>query len=142
MVIEESVLIRATLQKVWETFADITCWNDWNNVLRNVSPGRPKVLSEGSRLRFCIHPFHFPVHLEPVVEEVVPEKRLVWYSRKFGVSARHAFVFEKTADGVKVTSRETFSGLPLGAFRPLFPTGRLRELTVTFLKELKGAAEA
>ena len=141
MVIEESIIIHAPLPKVWETFTHITCWNDWNTVLRNVSPDKTEILAEGGKVRFCIYPFHFPVYLEPVIEKVIPRKRVVWTSAKYGISAHHAFIFEQVEKGILVTSRETFKGIPVKTLGLLFPEWRLRELTVSFLKDLKGAAE-
>jgi hypothetical protein len=142
MVIEESVIVHARLPKVWDTFTNITCWDDWNTVIKKVSPGKTEILAEGGKVRFCMYPFHFPVYLEPVIEKVVPKKEVVWTSAKYGISARHAFVFEPVEDGVLVTSRETFNGVTVKALRFLFPEWRLRDLTVAFLRDLKGAAEA
>lgn len=142
MLIEESVVIHAPLQKVWDTFTDITCWKDWNTVLKNVSPEKTEILAEGGKVRFCIYPFHFPVYFEPKIEEVIPLKRVVWSSGKFGITARHEFIFRQAGNGVVVLSRESFKGLSLKTLRFLFPRSRLVELTVAFLKDLKVAAEA
>jgi hypothetical protein len=141
MLIEESVIIHSPLQKVWDTFTDITCWKDWNTVLRNVSPEKTEILTEGGKVRFCIYPFSFPVYFEPVIDEVIPHKRVVWSSGVYGLSARHEFVFEEVENGTLATSREVFKGFPVKALRFLFPRSRLRELTVAFLKDLKRAAE-
>lgn len=141
MTIEESILIHAPLTKVWETFTHITSWKDWNTVLTNVSRDRTEIMAEGGKVRLCIHPFHFPVYLEPVIEKVVPGKEVSWSSEKYGVSALHLFTFKEVKKGVLVTSREKFRGIPVKALGFLFPRSRLRKLTVSFLKELKGAAE-
>ena len=141
MVIEESIIIHAPLPKVWKTFTDITRWDDWNTVLKNVSRDRTEILAEGGKVRFCIYPFHFPVYLEPVIEKVILRKKVVWTSKKYGISALHAFIFAQVENGVLVTSRETFRGISVKALGFLFPEWRLRELTVSFLKDLKGAAE-
>ena len=142
MLIEESIVIHAPLVKVWDTFTDITCWKDWNTVLRNVSPEKTEILTEGGKVRFCIYPFNFPVYFEPRIEEVIPRKRVVWSSGKFGITARHEFIFREGGNGVVVTSREFFKGLSLKTLRFLFPRSRLVELTVAFLKDLKTASEA
>ena len=142
MLIEESIVIHASLLKVWDTFTDITCWKDWNTVLRNVSPEKTEVLSEGGKVRFCIYPFHFPVYFEPEIEEVIPQRRVVWTSGKFGITARHEFIFREGGTGIVVTSREFFKGLSLKTIRFLFPRSRLVGLTVAFLKDLKTASEA
>jgi uncharacterized protein YndB with AHSA1/START domain len=33
MIIEESIFINAPIDKVWQTFTDLTCWRQWNSVL-------------------------------------------------------------------------------------------------------------
>ncbi|HET6515240.1 MAG TPA: SRPBCC family protein [Thermodesulfovibrionales bacterium] len=141
MIIEESIVIHATPKRVWETFADLTCWNHWNTVLKNVSPKRTEILSEGGKVKFCIYPFNFPVYFEPNIESVVPGRRIVWSSGKFGISARHEFLFQEAKEGVIVISKEVFSAIGLKTLRFLFPDWRLRDLTISFLKDLKTAAE-
>jgi len=141
MLIEESIFIHAPSRKVWETFTDITCWKNWNTVLRNVSPDKTEVLTKGGKVRFCIYPFSFPVYFEPLIEEVLPHRRVVWSGSAYGISARHEFVFEEVQNAMLVTSREAFRGFPIKALRFLFPELRLRELTAAFLKDLKKAAE-
>lgn len=141
MLIEESILIHASPARVWETFTHITCWNDWNSVLKNVSPEKTEVLAEGGKVRFCIYPFRFPVYFEPVIKEVVPRKKVIWVSGVYGISAHHEFAFSEVEEGVLVTSREGFAGFPVKALGFLFPEWRLRELTVSFLWDLKKASE-
>ncbi len=142
MLIEDSITIHAPMQKVWETFTDITCWDDWNSVLKNVSPDRAEVLTEGGKVKFCIYPFKFPVYFEPVIEEIIPNKKIVWTSGKFGVIARHEFIFKEVEIGVRVISKESFRGISLKTMSFLFPRSRLKALTVSFLRDLKKAAEA
>lgn len=141
MIIEDSVTIHASMQKVWKTFTDITCWDDWSTVLKNAAPERADVLTEGGRVRFCIYPFKIPVYFEPIIEEIVPNKRIVWSSGKFGIFARHEFIFKQVENSVRVISKESFKGISLKTLRFLFPKSRLRKLTVAFLKDLKEAAE-
>lgn len=142
MIIEETVLIQADMGKVWETFTDLTCWQDWSRTLTPMPGGETRRLERGRRFRFCIRPFAFPVHLEPLVEEVVPLERIVWSGAKYGVSARHEFSFRETADGVLLRSRETFSGALIPVLTMLFSKRRVRDITTGMLRELKKAAEA
>ncbi len=140
MVIEESVLITAPLEKVWDTFTDLTCWKEWSTVLTNVSAESER-LTEGKRFKFCIRPFDIPVHLEPVVEEIIPKKRIVWTGSKHGISARHEFIFQKKDGKVLLLSRETFSGIVIKPLKFLFPKRKIREISILMLKEVKAAAE-
>lgn len=140
MIIEESVVVHAAIGKVWDTFTDLSCWKDWNRVLEDVKPDAGKI-EEGRHLRCWMRPFVFPLHFDPVVSEVVRPEKVVWTGSKYGIRARHEFIFEKKNGDTTVTSREVFRGLPVGFRGLFFPTGRIRELTVLMLADLKKAAE-
>jgi len=142
MVIEETVTINADMDKVWRTFSDISCWEDWSRVLSEVSPPREGRLEKGAKFSFCIRPFAVPVQITPIVEEVVPGERMVWSGARFGVSARHEYIFEQRPDGVRVTSRESFRGLAASLLVFMATKWRLRQLSSDILMELKSAAES
>ncbi len=140
MKIEESVLINADIRKIWKTFTDLNCWVDWNTVATNASSGSGRI-EEGEKFTFCLRPFTVPIVLEPKIEEVVPREKVVWSGTKFGIFSRHEFLFQQAVNGVLVTSRETFRGLPLLLSGLTFPESTVRELTVGMLNDLKRAAE-
>ena len=140
MVIEESVLIRADRETVWQTFTDVSCWRDWNRTACDAASPAGRI-REGDRISFCLRPYALPVTIEVTVDEVVKHEHVVWSGSRFGVRSRHEFFFQQAANGVLVTSRETFTGLPLllgGAQM----TGKVgRELVAKMLRELKAACE-
>jgi ligand-binding SRPBCC domain-containing protein len=140
MVIEESIIISASIEKVWDIFTDLTCWKNWCSVIEDVSADG-KRLEEGNSFKCCIRPFDIPMNLEPLVEEVIPRERIVWTGKKHGVSARHEFTFQINNGQVLLTSREAFSGLFMSPLRFLFPKKKLQELSLRMLKEVKTAAE-
>ncbi len=140
MVVERSILIRSRLARVWQLFTDLTCWADWNSVLRDVQ-GAEICIAQGTRFRCCIRPFSVPVTFEPKIDEVVPMQMVVWKGEKFGITARHEYRFEEEEGGVRVTSREVFAGPAVAASGRLFPKAEIEELTVRLLKDLKAAAE-
>jgi len=140
MVIEESIIINADLGKVWETFTDLTCWKDWNTVMRSVCSDK-KCITPGSELRCNFRPFFFPVKAEIKVEEVIPYERIIWSARKKGFSARNRFSFQKHEKGVLVTSRETFTGFVVTGFGFFLPVKRMRSMIAAFLKDLKRGSE-
>jgi hypothetical protein len=141
MIIKASVHIKASLKEVWETFTDLTCWQDWSTVMTKVSSDTDR-LTEGRSFKFCIRPFYIPVHLEPVVEEVVPMKRIVWSGRKHGISARHEFTFSAKDGSVKLSSKEIFTGIMVKSFNFLLPRQEMKDLSVLMLLEIKKAVEA
>ena len=140
MLIEESVLINGDLKTIWKTFTDLTCWADWNTVAGKVASDSGRI-EEGERFAFCLRPFSVPIMIEPKIEEVVPREKVVWTGTKFGIFSRHEFLFQQVANGVLVTSRETFRGLPLLFGGMTFPESTVRELTVGMLNDLKNAVE-
>ncbi len=140
MVIEASIRINANMDTVWDTFTDLTCWNDWNTVIRDVYSSK-KCLSSGGVLSCCFRPFLLPVNVKIEVEEVIPYESIVWSAKKRGLSARNKFSFKKYNGGVKVTSRETFKGFLISFFGLFLPKKRMRTLISTFLQDLKTAAE-
>jgi len=140
MIIKESIFINAPMQKVWETFTDLTCWMDWNTVISNIR-SEEKCLMHGKAIKCCFRPFLFPIKVQIKIEEMVPYERIVWSARKRGLFAFHEFLFERQEKGLLVTSKETFSGLLAGASGFLLPERRMRSLTKIFLKDLKKASE-
>lgn len=141
MIIEESIVIHAPLDKVWETFTDVSCWKNWTSVLENVPHSGNERLSAEKKFTWCIRPFVFPVYFEPVVDEVVLHERIVWSTKKYGIAARHEFTFQKKGHDVRLTSREEFNGPPLVFSAVLFSRWKLMELTRSFLRDIKEAAE-
>ena len=140
MLIEESVLINADIRKIWKTFTDLTCWAEWNTVASKAKSGSGRI-EEGERLSFCLRPASVPIMIEAKIEEVVHREKVVWTGTRFGIFSRHEFLFQQVANGVLVTSSETFRGLPLLFGGLTFPESTVRELTVGMLKDLKKAAE-
>ncbi len=110
MVVEKSILINAGLEKVWNTFTDLTCWREWNTVIRDVSSDEA-CISSGCRLFCNFRPFHFPLNVRIEIKDVKPGKSISWYAKKLGLAAEHLFDFQATEKGVLVTSRETFWGV-------------------------------
>ena len=141
MVIRESIAIRAPIIKVWKVFTDLTCWADWNTVLKDVRAESPAI-TRGSQFQCCIRPFALPLYFEPKVEEVVPFERVCWTGEKFGISSIHEFLFQTHGDTVTVVSEEVFSGLPVTVAGRLFPKWKLVALTREFLEDLRKAAES
>ena len=93
MIIREDIFINSTKEKVWSTFTDLTCWVNWNTVLKDVY-SKEKSLTRGESLKCTLRPFFFTVKVELRIEEVAPYERIVWVAIKKGLKARHEFLFE------------------------------------------------
>ncbi len=140
MILKESILIHAPMEKVWQTFIDLARWTEWNSVMRDIE-NDDACLIDGKNITCRFRPFLFPVKVHIKIHEVVPQSRVVWSAQKKGLFAFHEFFFEEKGGGVVVTSKETFSGVLSSAGGVLLPEKRMRELTRTFLLDLKHAAE-
>jgi hypothetical protein len=141
MIIEEAIVINADMGKIWQTFMDVTCWAGWNIVATNAASDSGR-LEEGSTFTFCLRPFSVPITVKPKIEEVVPREKVVWSGGRFGISSRHEFSFQQVADGVLVTSREIFRGLPLLLGGKRITEKVSRDLVVQMLQQLKQACES
>jgi hypothetical protein len=140
MIIEETVLIKADINKIWKTFTELATWPDWNTVVRNAVTDSGRFL-QGEQLTFSLKPFSVSITLNSTIEEVVPSQRIVWSGSKFGIFSRHEFLFQQLTDSSKITSRETFSGLPLLLGGLAFPADTVRELVIAMLNDLKKVCE-
>jgi len=141
MVVEERILINADLEKIWTVFTDLTCWNNWNSVIRDACCD-DQFLAHGTVITCCFRPFSFPINAQIKVEKIIPNKSVRWSVRKKGFLAHHEFLFQRLKGGILVISRETFTGLLVRLFGFLLPEKRMRALTTTFLKDLKMASES
>jgi hypothetical protein len=140
-VIEETITIDAGTRTVWELFVDLSRWSLWNRTLTNVSSGEARRIEQGKPFTCLMRPLVCQVRLEPLAEEVLPSRRIILTGHRFGIRARHEFLFEGNETQTKVTSRETFRGILPGLPGWFFLRRRLEKLTVCMLRDLKAAAE-
>ncbi len=139
--IEVSDRIDAGIGTVWELFVDLSRWREWNSVVMVLSGGEEGKIEEGKGFTLFFPPPVLPLPLKPIAEEVVPRKKIVLSGWRFGVRARHVFLFEGDDTKTAVTSRETFTGLPALLPAWILVEMRLKRLTADMLRDLKRAAE-
>ena len=140
MILTESIVIKAPLKKIWQTFTDLTCWSDWNTVMKDVDP-KEDAIAHGRSIRCSFRPFFFPIRVKMKIEKVVPYEAIIWSAKKKGLKARHELLFQPQNNTVTVVSRETFSGVLTKAYGLLLPKKKMTHLKKIFLKELKQASE-
>lgn len=141
MIITESIVINAPLKIIWQTFTDLTCWTNWNTVIRDVD-SKERAIAHGRSIKCSFRPFFFPIRVKIKIEKVVAYEAIIWSAKKKGLKARHELLFQPHNDAVKVISRETFSGVLTRAYGLLLPKKKITHLKKIFLKELKQASEA
>ncbi len=140
MEIVESVTIFSAMERVWDIFTDLACWNNWCRSVKEAAKPQGYFMSEGQKLSLIIRPCVLPFSIRPIVECVVPHDRVVWSARKFGLFAKHEFLFTNLGGAVLVTSRERFVGPK--TFLMFLPEAKLRNITVGMLSDLKEKAES
>jgi uncharacterized membrane protein len=139
--IEDEVEIDAALEKVWESFTDLTCWANWNSVLTNVQSHSGSCIDADGHFTCCVTPFWVPVFFETRINELSPMERIVWTGSKYMIHGRHEFLFTEEDGKVRLFSREVLRGLPVAFGGIFFPLGKFRTLTREFLEGLKKYAE-
>lgn len=138
MEIAETIEINAGIEKVWNAFTDLTCWEEWNTVLRDIAT-ESRSIKEGNKFSCSLRFFSVPLFFEPEIKEVAPRQKVVWKGKKYGISSLHEFIFTEKDRRVLVRSRETFSGPILSEV--LLPRREIRRLTRELLQDLKKASE-
>ena len=141
MIIEHSITIKAEIETVWNIFTDLTCWQDWNRVIDNISSDHDR-LTEGKQFRFCVRPFNLPVYIEPVVNEIIPRQKVVWSGKKHGIRAHHEFIFSCQENAVLLTSREEFRFNPVSRIYFHITMKELHQMSIEMLQQLKVASES
>lgn len=141
MIIEAVVEINAPLQQVWDVFADIRNWKDWNPVCRECRFESGSALVKGACISFELSPLILPMRIAPQVTHCEPGKKVVWEGSRLGIHAVHEFYFTEKEGGVELTSIEYFSGPMLIFARMIRVPARLHALTIRLLSAIKAAAE-
>jgi len=132
------ISINATPEKVWSWLTYAQTWPEWyanssNVVLPDDAEGR---LKDKMTFRWRT----FGVNLVSNVFEFVPNERLAWDGKSFGVDAYHAWRIIPTETGCDVLTEETQHGF-LARLGNLFMPRRMSEQHQKWLEGLKAKAE-
>jgi hypothetical protein len=90
---------------VWKLQSGISQWKQWNSDIESmqihgeVGVGTEFVWKSGG------------VTITSKIAEFVPEKRIAWHGKTFGITAYHIWEFTQTPSGVLVRTEETFTGV-------------------------------
>ena len=120
---ESEIVINAPADKIWSVLTDVQNFPEWEP---NVTKVEGKAaLGEEITVHTKFSERAFPV----TVSEFVPEKRMVWSSgMPLGLfKGARTFTLTPVDGGIKVKTREEFSGLLLPLFR-----GQIGDLQPTF----------
>jgi hypothetical protein len=110
-VLEKTIAIDATPDKVWDVLTDFAEYEKWNPFITSITGPAEK----GGRLAVSLTPpGGRTIVMKPTVRAVDPNHRFAWLGR-LGVpwifDGEHEFLMEPASDGTTVfTQRETFRG--------------------------------
>jgi hypothetical protein len=117
---------------VWTVLIRASDWPRWYaNSARVRIAGDARDLSAGVRFTWRT----FGVNLVSRVEEFVPDERIAWTAKSFGISVYHAWLITPTPSGCRVLTEETQHGFVARAGRRLFP-GRMERWHQRWLEGL------
>ena len=127
----------APQDRVWAWLIRAPLWPAWyfNSSNVKIISGTDHVLKEGSRFRWKT----FGVSLVSTVLEYVPNERIAWDARAFGVDAYHAWVLRPSAMGCHVITGETQHGF-IARLGQLFMPNRMHKYHQLWLEALAGKA--
>ena len=126
-------------ERVWAWLIRTPLWPAWyfNSSNVKIISGIDQDLREGSRFHWKT----FGVSLVSTVREYVPNERIAWDARAFGVDAYHAWVLRPSARGCHVLTEETQHGL-IARLGKLFMPNRMYKYHQLWLEALAGKAGA
>lgn len=111
VITRDEVLIDAPLHRVWDVQTDVEQWPIWQPEVSSVVRLTPGRLHVGSQWRWLTS----GLDITSTVQEVRPNRRIVWGGPANGITAVHAWTFTPTSDGVLVHTEESWAGAAVEA---------------------------
>ncbi|WP_327387381.1 SRPBCC family protein [Streptomyces sp. NBC_01207] len=109
VIVRLSTVIDAPLTTVWALHTDVAAWPAWNTDIDRTEVDGP--LLPGRSFSWLTH----GLDITSTVQELDPEKRIVWGGTVQGIVGIHVWTFEQSEAGVVVHTEESWSGAPVDA---------------------------
>jgi hypothetical protein len=97
--------IQASLERVWNIQSNISEWKNWNSDIESMNVDGE--VGIGTIFRWKTG----GITIESKISEFVPEQRIAWEGRTFGINAYHIWEFSEGKTGVHVYTQERFTGI-------------------------------
>jgi hypothetical protein len=98
------ITINASSERIWQLLTNINDWTAWNlNISEAKLEGSFKV---GSIFRWKSG----GTAIVSTLQEVEPQRRIVWTGKVFGTQAIHVWILEPQPNGTIVRTEESFEG--------------------------------
>jgi len=101
--------IAAPLERVWELHTNVGQWPAWNAEVSAATLDGPFV--PGNSFTWTSYDFT----VTSTIYDVEDRARTLWGGAALGIMGTHEWLFERTAQGVRVTTTESFAGDPVEA---------------------------
>jgi hypothetical protein len=139
--IRTQITINAPLSRVWQVFADLAAWGQWNSVCEDCCLLSGQAMAPGTCFTFTLRPYHLPLKVQPAITACEPGREVVWQGQRLGVRAEHRFAFREENGQTTIVSTETFGGPLFFLARLLRLPRKLHQLSEQLLADIKRAAE-
>jgi hypothetical protein len=142
MIIEEKISIHAPLDRVWQVFANLAAWGEWNSVCQDCCLLAGEEMAAGTCFSFKLRPYYLPIKIPLHITKCETGREVVWEGERLGVRGVHSFTFQEQDGTVILTSIEQFSGPLFFLSRLILVPQRLHRLSKKLLQDVKKVAEA
>ncbi|WP_457029176.1 SRPBCC family protein [Kitasatospora sp. P5_F3] len=112
VITRDDIVIHAPLDRVWRIQTDVENWPSWQPDVTSVAKQTPGRLRPGSSWVWSVEGLE---GITSTVEQVEPNRRIVWGGPAQGITAVHVWTFTPTRDGVRVHTEESWAGEPVSA---------------------------
>lgn len=110
-VASSEISVSAPIETVWNVISDIDQWPRWNAAISEAKlDGK---LQPGSIFRWKAG----PGGITSTLRQVEPPHILAWTGKTFGINAIHVYRLEPDAGGTRVSTAESWEGLPVRLMR-------------------------
>ena len=141
VVVQDSILIHASPDDVWEVFSKLDRWPQWNPACHRAAYLLGSPWKKGSTFELTLKPWWRKTTFKATVIESAPPETVVWLGKGGGVYGQHTFAFEAEGEGTRVTSYEAFTGEMLWAMPLVAPQGKIKRMFAQWLEGLKAVVE-
>lgn len=98
------ITINASGERIWQQLTDVDRWTEWH-------PNISEAKLEGSFKVGAIFRWKSSgTAIVSTLQEVEPQRRIVWTGKVFGTQAIHVWILEPQPNGIIVRTEESFEG--------------------------------
>ncbi len=140
MAVEQSIVINASIDKVWNIIKDVNNWKSWNPVIKNSKYTVGDDLLINNKLEIKIKSGIKTFKYNPMIIESNSPYIVAWTGDCSGFHRRLTFILDNSKQ-TTVTMIEEILGMGTFIARILLPESAIKKTNKIFLESLKKEAE-